>query len=174
MKYLIVIDMQNDFIDGSLGSEDAKAIVDTVAGKVKSFEGTVLYTMDTHSENYMETQEGQKLPVKHCIKGTKGWDLNPKIRKVIESKGGTKFEKGSFGSPDLAAYLMKANEQEKIDEIELCGLCTDICVISNAMMLKSCLPETEIVVDSNGCRGVSHESHKTALEAMKTCQITIK
>lgn len=163
MKYLIVVDMQNDFITGTLGSESATAIVPNVVEKVKRFEGKMIFTRDTHFADYMQTQEGKKLPVKHCIKDTEGWqicdELKPYANEVVD--------KITFGSVDLAQTITDA------DEIELCGLCTDICVISNAMILKATFPEVKITVDSNCCAGVTAESHNTALAAMKAVQIEI-
>ena len=168
MKYLIVVDMQNDFITGSLGSKLAEMIVPNVVEKVKNYEGTVIFTRDTHFSDYMKTQEGKNLPVKHCIKDTTGWEicneLKPYANKVID--------KITFGSVDLPDVIKAYGEQ--IEEIELCGLCTDICVISNAMILKATFPEVKIVVDSNCCAGVTEESHQTALNAMKAVQIDIK
>ena len=167
MKYLIVVDMQNDFITGSLGSKLAEAIVPNVVEKVKNYEGTVIFTRDTHFSDYMDTQEGKNLPVKHGIKDTTGWEicneLKPYANKVID--------KITFGSVDLPDVIKAYGEQ--IEEIELCGLCTDICVISNAMVLKATFPEVKIVVDSNCCAGVTEESHQTALNAMKAVQIDV-
>lgn len=167
MKILVVVDMQVDFITGSLGSEAAKAIVPNVVNKVKNFDGKVIFTRDTHGENYMNTQEGRKLPVAHCIKNTEGWqicdELKPYVTEVIDKK--------TFGSVDLPQYIKSL--EKSIDEIEICGLCTDICVISNAMILKAAFPEVNIIVDSSCCAGVTSESHNTALEAMKAVQIEI-
>lgn len=167
MKFLIVVDMQNDFISGSLGSAYAQAIVPAVTEKVRCFDGTVIFTRDTHGANYMQTQEGQNLPVLHCIQGTQGWqvcdELSPYVQRVVD--------KITFGSVDLPQILREY--QEPIEQIELCGLCTDICVISNAMLLKTAFPETPILVDSRCCAGVTTESHQTALEAMRAVQIKI-
>ena len=167
MKYLIVVDMQNDFITGSLGSKLAEMIVPNVVEKVKNYEGTVIFTRDTHFSDYMKTQEGKNLPVQHCIKDTTGWEicneLKPYANKVID--------KITFGSVDLPNVIKEYGEE--IEEIELCGLCTDICVISNAMILKATFPEVKIVVDSNCCAGVTEESHQTALNAMKAVQIDV-
>jgi nicotinamidase-related amidase len=168
MKYLIVVDMQNDFITGSLGSELAKAIVPNVVEKVKNFEGKIIFTRDTHFADYMQTQEGKNLPVEHCIKDTDGWqicdELKPYVNKVVD--------KITFGSTNLPKMLQ--DYDEKIEQIELCGLCTDICVISNAIVLKAAFPEAKIAVDSNCCAGVTVESHNTALNAMKAVQIEVK
>ncbi len=164
MKYLIVVDMQNDFITGSLGSEMARVIVPNVVQKVKNFDGRVIFTRDTHFTDYMSTQEGKNLPVEHCIKDTDGWqicdELKPYVKDVVD--------KITFGSIDLPQMI---NDAEKI---EICGLCTDICVISNAFILKATFPEAQITVDSSCCAGVSVESHTTALNAMKAVQIEVK
>lgn len=171
-KLLIVVDMQNDFIDGALGTKEAAAIVPNVEKKVKEFQGDVIYTKDTHFENYMETQEGKNLPVPHCIKGTDGWKLAPKLAALCDAAGSETIEKITFGSKELPALLQK-KYPEGLEEIELVGLCTDICVISNAMVLKAWFPEVKIVVDASCCAGVTPESHKNALEAMKMCQIRV-
>lgn len=168
MKYLIVVDMQNDFITGTLGSELAKEIVPNVVEKVKNFDGKVIFTRDTHYAEYMQTQEGKNLPIKHCIKDTDGWqicdELKPYVNEVVD--------KITFGSINLPKILEDYNEE--IEKIELCGLCTEICVISNAVILKAAFPEVKIEVDSNCCAGVSVESHNTALNAMKAVQIAVK
>lgn len=170
-QVLIVVDMQNDFIDGSLGTKEAVAIVPEVAAKLKAFEGNVIFTRDTHWGNYLESQEGTNLPVMHCMKGTQGWlireELEPYVQKVV-------FDKPTFGSRELGEYLVDLNEKEKIDSITLIGLCTDICVISNALLVKAFLPEVPVIVDAKCCAGVTPESHKNALEAMKMCQIKIE
>ena len=170
MKILIVVDMQNDFIDQALGTKEAVGIVENVAKKIKGFDGKVIYTKDTHPENYLETQEGKNLPVKHCIKGSEGWQISA-ILPVKEDD--TVIEKPTFGSVELGVYLKKLAEDVEIEEIEVIGLCTDICVISNALLIKAFLPEVKISVDASCCAGVTPESHKNALEAMKMCQISI-
>ena len=168
MKYLIVVDMQNDFTTGSLGSSHAAAIIPNVVQKVTSFDGQVIFTRDTHGPDYLQTQEGRNLPVMHCIKDTDGWQicdaLKPYVNHVVD--------KITFGSVDLPDVLKEAGEQ--IEEIELCGLCTDICVISNAVILKAAFPEVKITVDAGCCAGVTMESHTTALNAMKAVQIEVK
>ena len=171
MKVLVVVDMQNDFIDQALGTKEAVGIVDNVAAKINEFDGLVIYTKDTHEENYLETQEGRNLPVRHCIKGSDGWQISPAIPIKIDSKV---FEKPTFGSKELGLYLEKLAEETEIEEIEVIGLCTDICVISNALLIKAFLPEIKVTVDSKCCAGVTPESHKNALEAMKMCQINIQ
>ena len=168
-KVLVVVDMQNDFIDGALGTAEAVAIVPKVAEKIKNFDGTVLYTRDTHEENYMETQEGKNLPVPHCIRGTEGWQ----IRTELQQAGAEVVDKPTFGSRILAEKLVEMNREEAIESITLIGLCTDICVISNAFVIKAFLPETQIIVDAACCAGVTPESHERALEAMKVCQIQV-
>lgn len=167
MKYLIVVDMQNDFTIGSLGSVHAAAIIPNVLAKVKAFPGKVIFTRDTHGDDYLHTQEGKKLPVIHCVKGSDGWQICDKLRPYVEQV----VDKVTFGSVDLPHILSK--ESEQIEEIELCGLCTDICVISNAMILKAAFPEVKITVDASCCAGVTMESHITALNAMKAVQIDV-
>ena len=168
---LVVVDMQNDFIDGALGTKEAVAIVDNVRKKIEGFEGTVLFTRDTHGENYMNTQEGHNLPVPHCIKGTKGWE----IRKELEALRKTEaIDKVTFGSSELPELLLKMNNENPIESITFVGLCTDICVISNVMVTKAFLPEVPIIVDAACCAGVTPESHKNALEAMKVCQVKVE
>ncbi|MDI9518570.1 MAG: isochorismatase family cysteine hydrolase [Bacillota bacterium] len=167
MKVLVVVDMQNDFVSGSLASSEAKLIVDNVVNKIKNFDGKVLYTKDTHGDDYLETMEGKKLPVKHCIKDTWGWEIIDEIKPLIE--GGV-IEKPTFGSEKLIEELKKI---ENIESVEIVGLCTDICVISNALLIKASFPEVKIVVDASCCAGVSVESHTNALNAMKVCHIDI-
>ena len=167
MKYLIVVDMQVDFITGSLGSHLATAIVPNVTKKVKDFNGKVIFTRDTHFEDYMNTQEGRNLPVPHCIKGSDGWQICDELVPYAE----TVVDKLTFGSIELPKLLESFGEP--IDKIELCGLCTDICVISNAMVLKAAYPEVPIAVDSACSAGVTVESHNNALNAMRAVQIEI-
>ena len=172
-KMLIVIDMQNDFVDGALGTKEAQEIVPGVVEKIKNFSGQIMYTRDTHGEDYLETQEGKKLPVPHCIYGTEGWQLIPEIKEIAEKANSLIFDKPSFGSMALAGCLNGIHKVARIDELELIGLCTDICVISNALLLKATMPDVRITVDSSCCAGVTPESNKNALEAMKMCQIEI-
>lgn len=168
-RLLVVVDMQNDFINGSLGTPEAEKIVEPVVKKIRSYQEEpdteVVFTMDTHFENYMETLEGKKLPVSHCIKGTEGWNLHP----AIEAFPGKRYEKATFGSVEMARDLGK-NEYESI---ELVGLCTDVCVITNALVLKTVFPGTPVTVDASCCAGITPKSHENALEAMKMCQIDI-
>lgn len=168
MKYLIVVDMQVDFITGSLGSSLATAIVPNVVEKVKNFDGRIIFTRDTHFDDYLKTQEGTKLPVEHCIKDTYGWQICEELQPYVD----TVVDKLTFGSVDLPKMIKDFGEP--IDEIELCGLCTDICVISNAMILKAAFPEVKISIDSSCCAGVTVDSHNTALNAMKAVQIDVK
>lgn len=167
MRYLIVVDMQVDFITGSLGSKDAKAIIPAVVNKVKNFAGRVIFTRDTHFDNYLQTQEGTKLPVVHCIKDTAGWQICDELKPYVK----TVVDKETFASMDLPRIIK--NFGENIEKIELCGLCTDICVISNAMILKAAFPETSVEVDADCCAGVNKERHNTALDAMRAVQIEI-
>lgn len=174
MKYLIVVDMQNDFITGSLGSKEASAILPKVTEKIQNFKGSIIFTKDTHSDSYLDTQEGRNLPVKHCIAGESGWMLSDALEKIVQKEGFPVYNKPTFGSVALASDLARENERTPIEEIELCGLCTDICVISNALLLKAFLPEVPVSVDASCCAGVTPKSHENALEAMKMCQVIIK
>ena len=169
-EVLIVVDMQNDFIDGALGTSEAVAIVPKVVEKVRSFPGRVIFTRDTHHEDYARTQEGHKLPVPHCIEGTHGWEIRPELMALCDSEP---IDKPSFGSTKLCNQLLALDAMEPISCVTLVGLCTDICVISNAMLVKAALPEVPVVVDAACCAGVTPESHRNALAAMKVCQIEI-
>lgn len=171
MNLLIVVDMQNDFITGSLGTAEAQAIVPAVAQRARDFSGTVIFTRDTHTENYLNTQEGRLLPVPHCIRGSEGWELSPMLLPLAEHC--TILDKPSFGSAALGGLLLTMNEKEPIEHITLIGLCTDICIISNAMLCKTFLPEVPVTVDAACCAGVTPQSHRGALAAMKMCQIEI-
>ena len=170
-KILVVVDMQNDFIDGALGTPEAVAIVPQVEQKIREFPGKVIFTRDTHGEQYLKTQEGKHLPVPHCIKGTKGWEICPQLEALRETDA---VDKETFGSEKLGEMLQEENRKEQIEDITLVGLCTDICVISNALLLKAFLPETPIIVDASCCAGVTPKSHETALDAMRMCQINIE
>ncbi len=163
-KTLIVIDMQNDFIDGSLGTAEAVAIVGNVKAKIDEYRqagNEIIFTRDTHGEDYLNTPEGKKLPVVHCVKGTKGWEISDRLC----TEGCEIIDKPSFGYTEWSRY--------SFDEIELAGLCTDICVISNALILKAFFPEAEITVDASCCAGVTPDTHNAALAAMKMCQINV-
>ena len=166
---LIVVDMQKDFIDGALGTKEAVAIVPNVLEKIKAFNGKVIYTRDTHQDDYMQTQEGAKLPVPHCIEGSEGWQ----IRDELMIEGALVLDKPTFGSTELGKLLLEMNREEEIASICLVGLCTDICVISNALLIKAFLPEVPVSVDAACCAGVTPQSHLNALEAMKMCQINV-
>ena len=200
-RYLIVVDMQKDFIDGSLGTEEAQSIVEKVKEKILSYPKEMVYaTLDTHGEDYLSTQEGKRLPVPHCIKGTEGWGLHPALKELILPDHF--FEKGSFGSLQLAESMRTLFTKQVIEEatmakntgnikdtveirgdaeigaypdftIELVGLCTDICVVSNALLLKAFLPEIPISVDSSCCAGVTKEKHLAALETLRSCQVEV-
>ena len=171
-RILIVIDMQNDFIDGSLGTKEAVGIVEAVKKKILGYDKKDIFaTMDTHKENYLDTQEGKNLPVSHCIEHTSGWELNKEIAPLIDPEN--IFKKPSFGSVDLAEKIKEIAKKEDI-EIELVGLCTDICVVSNALLLKALLPETKIIVDATCCAGVTVEKHNAALETLRSCQVSIE
>ena len=172
-NFLVVVDMQNDFVDGALGSAEAVAIVPNVVDKIKNFDGEIFVTLDTHFDNYMETAEGKKLPVPHCIKGTTGWELNPEVAKALEGKKHTVVEKLTFGSVDLPKLMGQAAGDDEFS-VELMGLCTDICVVSNALLLKAHYPENNIAVDASCCAGVTPKSHDEALATMGMCQIEIR
>ena len=171
-KVLVVVDMQKDFVDGALGTKEAVAIVPNVVSKIKNFDGDIIVTYDTHFENYMETSEGKKLPVSHCIKDTDGWELDRNVEEALEGKDYIAVEKPTFGSLDLPEIIAE-NYDENDVSIELIGLCTDICVVSNAIILKAAFYETPISVDASCCAGVTPESHKAALATMKMCQINV-
>lgn len=167
-KLLIVVDMQKDFISGVLGTQQAQEIIPAVLARIENAKEqgeTIVFTRDTHEENYLSTQEGKNLPVVHCVKGTDGWQIDERIY----SDGFKIFDKGTFGSIDLAKYVYDG----AFDSVELIGVCTDICVISNAMLIKAFCPEISVSVRSNCCAGVTPDSHNNALKAMATCQIKI-
>ncbi len=170
MKILAVIDMQNDFIDGSLGTAEAVSIVDNVSKKIEEFRNPdceIVFTRDTHYEDYLSTMEGKKLPVEHCIKGTHGWEISEKL----DTSGCTIIDKPTFGSYELAEFVAS---NPRVNEVVIVGLCTDICVISNALLIKAKLPELKITVDSSCCAGVTPKSHNNALSAMKMCHIDVE
>ena len=167
MKILVVVDMQNDFIDGALGTPEAVQIVPYVKKRIQSFDGKVLFTRDTHFADYLDTQEGRNLPVKHCIKDTSGWQIHPELEALRTTEP---IDKLTFGSADLPKILA---QEKDIEEITFVGLCTDICVISNVMITKAFFPEIPLIVDAKACAGVTPESHKNALAAMKMCQVAV-
>ncbi len=167
MDVLLVIDLQNDFINGSLGNEGNEKIVEPIEKLIENFDGEVIFTRDSHDENYLQTLEGSHLPVSHCIKNTKGWEIR------IDTKNNKIIDKPSFGSYELVEYLKKLNEKEKIENIYMTGICTDICVLSNAILIKNALLDTEVKVYENLCNGTNEKNHQTALEAMKSCQVIV-
>ena len=172
-KILIVVDMQNDFIDGSLGTKEAESIVNHVVEEINKDYSLVIATRDTHPENYLKTNEGKHLPVKHCIKNSEGWQIRPDVFEAIEAKEYLVIDKPTFGSEKLVEILKKINEEEEIETITLVGLCTDICVVSNALLVKAAFPEKRIEVKENCCAGVTPQSHEAALTTMKMCQIEV-
>jgi nicotinamidase-related amidase len=173
MKVLVVVDMQNDFIDGALGTKEAQAIVPNVKKKIEEYknlvDGEIVFTQDTHYTNYLLTNEGKNLPVEHCIYGTHGWELREDIHNPYGNIA-IHVQKDTFGYLDWKFPIWK---DETIERIELVGLCTDICVVSNALILKATYPEIDIIVDASCCAGVTPESHKAALTTMKMCQINV-
>ena len=177
MKHvLIVVDMQTDFVDGALGTPEAVAILDNVTAKIKAYaadpDGVIFVTYDTHTESYMETSEGKHLPVPHCIKGTAGWALHPTVAAALEGVTYTSVEKPTFGSVALPALVKEAAAGDF--SVELIGLCTDICVVSNTLLLKAHYPEVSISVDASCCAGVTPDTHRAALTTMGMCQIEVK
>ena len=171
--FLVIVDIQKDFVDGALGTKEAQAMVPLAAETIAAFQGDIFVTYDTHFENYLDTAEGKKLPVKHCVKGTSGWELDAAIAGALEGKAYTPVEKLTFGSVQLPGLIREAAGAEDFD-ITLLGLCTDICVVSNALILKANFPEKEISVRSACCAGVTPESHAAALATMAMCQINVK
>lgn len=171
-KFLVVVDIQKDFVDGALGTAEAVDIIPNVVKKINEFDGEIFVTYDTHFDNYMESSEGKKLPVPHCIKGTDGWELNLDVAEALKSKKYTVVEKLTFGSVKLPEFISAAAGEDEFS-IELIGLCTDICVVSNALILKANFPEMDICVDASCCAGVTPESHNAALTTMKMCQINV-
>ena len=168
---LVIVDMQNDFVDGALGSPEAVAILEKVKAKRDSFAGKVYYTRDTHGEDYLATREGKYLPVPHCIKGSEGWQI---VSALTPREGDRVVDKPTFGSTELVELLLAENDGDPIASVTLIGVCTDICVISNAMICKAALPEVPVTVEAACCAGVTPASHENALAAMKMCQITVK
>ena len=167
MKILVVVDMQNDFIDGALGTPEAVAIVPYVKQLIETFDGKVIFTRDTHFANYLDTQEGKNLPVPHCIHGSRGWEIHPELEALRKT---LVIDKLTFGSSELPRMIA---QEAEIESITFVGLCTDICVISNAMVIKAFFPEIPLIVDAKACAGVTPQSHENALAAMKMCQITV-
>lgn len=174
MKALVVIDVQNDFVTGSLGTKEAAEMLPRLIEKVKAFDGEVIFTKDTHGENYLETQEGKNLPVPHCVKDTDGWQF-PKALEMLQKRRKAKVcQKPCFGSVELVKDLKEMYLAGDLKEVELAGICTDVCVVSNALLLKAALPELPISVDAACCAGVTPKKHEAALEVMESCQIKIR
>lgn len=173
IHFLVVVDMQKDFINGSLGTAEAIAIRSSAVEKIRNFDGVIFATLDTHGSNYLNTAEGRRLPVVHCIKDTPGWQLDPALRAALDAHGYTPVEKPTFGSLILPQLIRDRAGAEDFD-VELIGLCTDICVVSNALLLKANFYEKEIIVDSACCAGVTPELHAAALKTMASCQIVIR
>ena len=170
-KILVVVDAQNDFITGVLGNKECNVATNVIADEIRSGKyDDVIFTRDTHDENYLNTQEGKKLPVPHCIRNTEGWQIRSELDALRKTEP---IDKETFGSTDLAGELVAMNEDNEIESITFVGLCTDICVISNALLAKASLPEVPIIVDAKCCAGVTPESHENALKAMEACQIQI-
>lgn len=172
-RFLIVVDMQKDFVDGTLGTKEAQAIVPRVVKKINAFDGTIIATLDTHEEAYLHTAEGKKLPVVHCVYHTEGWTLCYEVAKALEHRDPILLEKPTFGSVKLPTLIEELADGEPFS-IELCGLCTDICVVSNALLLKAHFPEVPIAVDAACCAGVTPASHEAALTTMQMCQIDVE
>ena len=175
-KFLIVVDMQKDFIDGALGTKEAQAIVPAVCARIRECKEagyTLIATLDTHEENYLETREGKYLPVPHCIKNTEGWRIRPEVMDAL-GKDALLVEKPTFGSVRLPQIIRDRSGEDGPEAIELLGLCTDICVVSNAMLLKAAFPETDFTVHADCCAGVTPQKHEAALETMRSCQISIE
>jgi nicotinamidase-related amidase len=171
---LVVVDMQNDFIDGSLGTKEAVGIVGRVVEKIKTFNGDKIFaTLDSHKSNYLETSEGRKLPVKHCIRMTHGWLINEDVLNALSDRGAKTIEKQSFASTRLVSEIRRLKDKDADIAVTFIGLCTDICIVSNALLLKAHFPDISITVDATCCAGVTPDSHKAALTVMKACQINV-
>ena len=186
MKILVIVDMQKDFIDGSLGTPEAQAMVPVMLERLKEYdtqETIVIFTKDTHDVNYLETREGKHLPVEHCIEGTPGWCIDKRISNYVDHGNFSKvssesiingrLKKPTFGSTYLPNVIKAIHAVQNVEEIVFMGLCTDICVVSNVLMCKAVFPEMEITVDASCCAGVTSESHKAALTTMKMCQVNV-
>ena len=172
-EVLIVVDMQNDFIDGSLGTKEAEAIVEHVVEAIDRFEGSVIATRDTHPESYLSSREGRFLPVEHCIKDSDGWQIRKEVEEALKKKDALIIDKPTFGSEKLVEVLKEMDRKQPIGTVTLLGLCTDICVVSNALLVKAAFPETDIKVLKDCCAGVTPDSHEAALTTMKMCQIEV-
>lgn len=170
-KYLIIVDMQNDFVRGVLGSEEAEKIIGYIRDKILGHEGKVIFLRDTHRKDYLLSQEGKYLPVEHCIKDSWGWEFVDELKKIQEEKSYPIIEKNTFGGKGLISYLQN---QKDVEEIEFVGVCTDICVVSNVLLVKAYFPEIPLIVDALGCAGVSVDSHRASLIVMQSCQVEIR
>ena len=170
-EVLVVVDMQKDFVNGALGTKEAEEIVQHVVSKIRDFHGEIIVTYDTHQKDYMTTREGKYLPVEHCIENTDGWQLDEKVENALDGKNVKRLKKPTFGSTELVELFQKYDALET--EVTLIGLCTDICVVSNAMLLKAYYPEMNISIDAKCCAGVTPETHNAALTTMKMCQMNI-
>lgn len=171
-RFLIVVDMQKDFVDGALGSSEAQAIVPAVVEKIRQFDGQIIVTYDTHEEDYLQSREGRFLPVAHCIRDTAGWQLDAAVAEALAERAYTVVEKPTFGAVTLPEVVQQLAGDEDFS-VELIGLCTDICVVSNAMLLKAAFPEADMSVDAACCAGVTPQSHQAALTTMACCQISV-
>lgn len=174
MKYLIVIDVQNDFVTGVLGTQQARDMLPRLLKKMREFEGEIWMTRDCHDGAYLDTQEGKHLPVPHCVAGTEGWRFPEEVEQLRMQCAAPVYEKTSFGSVSLVTALKQACERGGVESVELVGLCTDICVVSNALMIKAVLPELPVYVDADCCAGVTPERHEAALTVMESCQIEVR
>ena len=172
-RFLIVVDMQKDFVDGALGTSEAQQIVPAVAEKIRAFDGEIIVTYDTHEEDYMTTREGRFLPVPHCIRDTEGWQLNAEVAAALAERAYTVVEKPTFGAVTLPEVVQQLAGEEEFT-VELVGLCTDICVVSNALLLKANFYEMPLSLDAACCAGVTPESHNAALTTMTMCQVAVK
>ena len=171
-KLIIVIDMQNDFVHGLLGTAEAKATIGNIRDKIlRNVGGEVIFTQDTHFADYMNTHEGEWLPVPHCVRNTSGWDIIPELKGFADET--YCLEKGAFGYDNWDSFLIEGPLDQDWAEIELCGVCTDICVVSNALMLRSLFPNTNITVDASCCAGTSIAKHNAALDVMESCHINV-
>ncbi len=168
---LIIIDVQNDFVTGTLGTSEARKMLPKLINKARGFQGEIIMTQDTHGDDYFRTQEGHMLPVAHCVKGTDGWNLVDELEALKHERCIKVYEKPCFGS---VALMDDIRNRDDVGSIEIVGLCTDICVVSNALMLKAALPEVRISVDASCCAGVTADKHNAALEIMRSCQIIVK
>ena len=173
-KYLIVVDVQNDFVTGALGTEEARRMLPALLKKTENFSGEIWVTQDTHGENYLDTQEGKMLPVPHCILGTAGWELTAELKRVLQNREPRVYRKSCFGSVEMVRDLKKLYEQDALESVELVGVCTDICVISNALMIRSAMPELPVYADAACCAGVTPEKHRAALQIMESCQVRVR